>query len=492
METTPTVRSTRYRVLCLAIIAISWQAGAQQPPAPTFFGGIQVNEPNHDLWAGSVADSGLDSIEVTLYARQQRWDEAELWYDREAPWVVSEIRAAKKAGLRVVLVMRVALEHGLPENRHLWHGMIWPRQELLETWFQHYREFVLWGAEIAAREDVDLLAVGNELSSMSSTTPVQELPDLYAYWLDGARVAAVRDELVGCADSVLAAGGGGDLVQLDGGRYADLGAMLLAQEAAQRDWVHTVTGGDPDDLEPLNHRRRSYDRFWRELIDQVRAAYSGPLTYGGNFDQYEQVGFWDRLDYVGVNAYFPLGLYGLDAVARVARMETAWRQVARGLEEISEQRPIVMLEMGWTRWLGSTVRPYSYDRVEVLETVGLPPTPQLTCVHWATQPADPSERVAAMQALTNVVEAGDFDSLHGFILWKLTTRPEHREIEPFAVVVEPGGEYVADDWELLSETDDDALDRAFLALARRTASGVRKRLGSPAVVDRARRYRGRN
>jgi len=457
-------------------------AGPRPQTAPlavlptTFFGGIQVNEPDHDRWAHALRAAGLDSVEVTLYARQQRWDGDELWYDREAPWVVSEIRAAKHAGLRVVLVMRVALEHGLEANRHLWHGMIWPDEQHLQGWFDNYRRFALWGARSAAEEGVDLLAVGNELSSLSSTRQLSELPDLYAYWKDPERVAAVRAALVDCAASVTADGRGSDLEQLDGGRYPDLESMLLAEQRVRSAWVDTVTGGAPGDLGSLNRRRSRYDRFWRDLIARVRHVYPGPLTYGANFDEYEQVGFWDALDYVGINAYFPLGRYGLQDEARVGVLRKAWEKVAAHLEQAAPGHPVVLLELGWTRWLGSTVRPYSYSRVEVLETAGSS-GPGLTCVHWATQPVDPRERVAAMQALYDTVLEGRFPDLRGFVLWKLTTRPQHREIEPFAVLLQPGRDISADSgWSGLPANDWDGLDAAYLSLAGRIANTVQERV----------------
>jgi len=440
------------------------------PDVPPLFGGIQVNEPDHDRWAAALVDAGLDTVQVTLYARHQAWDGAELYWDREAPWVVSEIRAAHRAGLRTVLVMRVALEHGLPENRHLWHGMIWPRDELLGDWADRYREFVLWGAGIAAREDVSMFVVGNELSSLTSTRSIEAVPDLHAYFLDPGRVAAVRDRLVQCAESVQAAGAADDLRQLDGGRYATLEAMLRAEETVRRGWARTVLGGSGDDLAAHNARRARLDAFWRDLIDRVRQQYSGPLSYGANFDQYGEVGFWQALDAVSLNAYFPLSRYGQGAAERLTTMERAWGQVAASAAEVAGGLPVVLLELGWTRRLGSTVRPYSYDRVEVLETADR--DDGLACVHWATQPQDARERVAAMQALANVVASGGFPALRGLLLWKLTTRPEHRLIEPFAAVLQPGAPYSPIGWPALAAAEVDALDRAYIGLAAAIADSA--------------------
>lgn len=46
--------------------------------------------------------------------------------------------------------------------------------------------------------------------------------------------------------------------------------------------------------------------YWTELINQIRAIYSGPLTYSANWDNYQNIPFWNELDYIGIDAYFPL------------------------------------------------------------------------------------------------------------------------------------------------------------------------------------------
>lgn len=47
-------------------------------------------------------------------------------------------------------------------------------------------------------------------------------------------------------------------------------------------------------------------QFWNTLIDSIRTFYDGKLTYAANWDDYQKVTFWDKLDYIGVDGYFPL------------------------------------------------------------------------------------------------------------------------------------------------------------------------------------------
>lgn len=426
METTRQTRRVVAAASLLLLTVAPEGVGAlpdSRRPVPPLFGGVHVNEADHDAWAVAVRAAGLDSVQVSLYARQRAWDGAGLTWERDSPWVVSELRAARRAGLRTVLVLRLALEHGLPENRHLWHGMIWPRDDAVGAWFERYREFARQAAAMAAREGVDLLAIGNELSSLTSTTPVAAAPDLYAYFMDAGRVGAVNAALQRCADAVEQAGGGDDLRHLDGGHYPTLAAMLAGEAATRQSWARVVVGEDAASLASFNRRRQRHEQAWRHVIADVRELYDGPVTYGANFDQYAEVGFWDALDAVGVNAYFPLGLYGLEPPARLRRLQTAWTDVARNLESAAGGLPVVFLELGWTRRSGATVRPYSYDRVEVLETA--PAGDQLSCVHWSTQRHDAGERVDAMRALAATVRAAHVERQPG--------RPGHGGIRDPAV-----------------------------------------------------------
>lgn len=46
--------------------------------------------------------------------------------------------------------------------------------------------------------------------------------------------------------------------------------------------------------------------FWGDLIDSVRIHFSGELTYAGNWDSYSAFPHWQKLDYIGIDAYFPV------------------------------------------------------------------------------------------------------------------------------------------------------------------------------------------
>ena len=45
---------------------------------------------------------------------------------------------------------------------------------------------------------------------------------------------------------------------------------------------------------------------WRNVISKTKNVFSGALVYAANWDNFKNIKFWDDLDYVGIDAYFPL------------------------------------------------------------------------------------------------------------------------------------------------------------------------------------------
>jgi len=56
----------------------------------------------------------------------------------------------------------------------------------------------------------------------------------------------------------------------------------------------------------LEQFTRNRPQFWVELIKEIKIVYKGKLTYASNWDEYQRISFWNQLDYIGVDAYFPL------------------------------------------------------------------------------------------------------------------------------------------------------------------------------------------
>lgn len=88
------------------------------------------------------------------------------------------------------------------------------------------------------------------------------------------------------------------------------------------------------------------EAFWRDLIREVRSRYTGKVLYSSNWDAYEEVPFWDDLDYIGVSAYFPLSDYATPPVNLLVKK---WRPIRKKLERFSKKRDkqVVFTEYGY-------------------------------------------------------------------------------------------------------------------------------------------------
>ena len=140
---------------------------------PFLLGGIQVDEPDHVAWTDGLLRARMNTVSVTVYAHQGDWDGDNLWFNEEEPAVLDEIRAARAAGLEVVLILRVALDHAFPRNEFLWHGMILPSSdERIDSWFERYRRFVVRWAAVAEAEGVGVLGIGSEMNALDATLPI--------------------------------------------------------------------------------------------------------------------------------------------------------------------------------------------------------------------------------------------------------------------------------------------------------------------------------
>ncbi len=402
---------------------------------PFLLGGIQLNEDDHERWAAALIQAGMNAVEVTVYAHQGAWDTPDLWYSEEEPAVLAEIRAARRNGLQVVLILRVALDHNDPANRFLWHGLIFPRTEAqLAEWFRRYGEFVVKWARIARAEGVEVLGLASEMNSLLATLPVEEIPELPDYYLDDAKQLELRElvarHLHRFSDADRDAMGAGDFTSLDD--------FLVERNRFERNWARAYTfaaegsGGETSKearVGKINRRRRSLERHWQDLIARVRGVYPGRLTLAANFDNYHEVSFWDRLDLIGINAYFSLRA-SLEAPLEEAALTDAWRGVFAEIETFRTthdlEQPVVFTELGYTRRQGVTVAPWSSS--------GLVPMWDDergdSVLLWTAQPIDPEERALAVRALHSAWRQ-DRLPLAGILYWKLSSRADLGRYEPF-------------------------------------------------------------
>ena len=107
----------------------------------------------------------------------------------------------------------------------------------------------------------------------------------------------------------------------------------------------------------------SRPEFWRALIKKVRAVYGGRLTYAENWDTFDKVEFWDDLDFIGIDAYFPLTngkKAGLNAIIN------GWEEHESVIDSVSTKfdKKVLFTEFGYRSIDNCTKEPWDYSKNE--------------------------------------------------------------------------------------------------------------------------------
>ncbi|GAC1413949.1 MAG: hypothetical protein NVSMB66_6740 [Candidatus Doudnabacteria bacterium] len=97
--------------------------------------------------------------------------------------------------------------------------------------------------------------------------------------------------------------------------------------------------------------------YWEALIDNLKQTYSGPLTYSANwgpgiYDEKAHLTFWDKLDYIGLSAYFPI----------TGKKNWAyWDKISISRLQKKYNKPIIFTEVGYRSISDSTSTPWDYS-----------------------------------------------------------------------------------------------------------------------------------
>lgn len=92
---------------------------------------------------------------------------------------------------------------------------------------------------------------------------------------------------------------------------------------------------------------RTHPNDWRKIIRRIRGLYSGPITYAANWgEEFEQLSFWEELDFIGLNCYYPLS--DKDQPTK-KELQKKFAEVLNKAEEVSKkyQKPLVFTEVGF-------------------------------------------------------------------------------------------------------------------------------------------------
>ena len=166
---------------------------------------------------------------------------------------------------------------------------------------------------------------------------------------------------------------------------------LLAEVCSEADGF--VVGTELD-------RTLHFEDQWRALIANVRTRTKAPLTYAANWTDYQRVPFWDALDVIGIQAYFPLTERQPPSREDIQR---GWKQRMAEIRTYAEplNRQVLFTELGYNQSHKAAMAPWDY------EVDGEDARPvQIACMQTALEAIAREERVV------------------GALLWKWFPHPQ--------------------------------------------------------------------
>jgi hypothetical protein len=102
--------------------------------------------------------------------------------------------------------------------------------------------------------------------------------------------------------------------------------------------------------------------YWARLISDIKEVYSGKLTYAANWNDYDKFPFWTSLDYIGIDAYFPLSA---SETPTIEELKNAWKVHILKMDELRSkyQKNILFTEFGYRNANRCAYEPWKEDNL---------------------------------------------------------------------------------------------------------------------------------
>jgi hypothetical protein len=103
--------------------------------------------------------------------------------------------------------------------------------------------------------------------------------------------------------------------------------------------------------------------YWQELIKEIKEVYKGKLTYAANWDEFKRIPFWGELDFIGVDAYFPLSE---KQSPTIQDFENGWKPHKEDIIRIQKKynKPVMFTEFGYRSIDFTGKQPWDANRID--------------------------------------------------------------------------------------------------------------------------------
>ncbi|CAL2082105.1 glycoside hydrolase family 113 [Tenacibaculum sp. 190524A02b] len=103
--------------------------------------------------------------------------------------------------------------------------------------------------------------------------------------------------------------------------------------------------------------------YWKGLIKEVKKIYKGKLTYAANWDEFKRVSFWNELDFIGIDAYFPLSSKKTPSVSEFI---AGWKKHKYTISKVREKvnKPVLFTEYGYRSVFYTGKEPWNSNKIK--------------------------------------------------------------------------------------------------------------------------------
>jgi hypothetical protein len=104
--------------------------------------------------------------------------------------------------------------------------------------------------------------------------------------------------------------------------------------------------------------------YWMQLIQKIKKIYSGKLTYAANWDSFETIPFWNELDYIGIDAYFPLST---EETPSIKVLNESWKKYILKIEIVQKKfnKKILFTEFGYRNSNKAAEEPWTETETKI-------------------------------------------------------------------------------------------------------------------------------
>lgn len=105
--------------------------------------------------------------------------------------------------------------------------------------------------------------------------------------------------------------------------------------------------------------------YWNNLIKKIKKIYTGKITYAENWDTYKTVPFITKIDYIGIDAYFPLDSAKTPTIDAINK---AWQPIKKEMQQLTKKhnKKILFTEFGYQSKNYATLEPWDHSKKRTL------------------------------------------------------------------------------------------------------------------------------